>query len=351
MSAGALVLAVTTSAVGATAPGTVEHACRTRESSICQAVYYLTDDEGIAHWADWASAAIAIGIIVFVAFVAQRLSRRLIRHTVSGLQGDLVQRRLRSIRRRTPRAFLSTGENASFRRAQRAETIGALLRSASAVVVFVFAAFLIFDQLSLNLGPFVATASIATAALGFGAQNIVRDFLAGFFIVVEDQYGVGDVIDVGEASGLVESVSLRTTRLRDADGRVWHVPNGEIKRVGNMSQQWSRALLEFRIALGTDIPTVIAVIKHEADELWHDPAYADLVIEEPEVWGPEEVTAEGILLKLAVKTKPLEQWQISRTLRTRVKAALDREGIAIAVPQRAYVGNGGPVAGDPGVAE
>ncbi len=333
MQFGPILLAATTSTTTTSPePGTLEYACRVNDSALCHDVWNLTHNSDIASVVDVTSLVISILVILVIAFVVLRLVRRAIKRTVAGLQGERIQRGVGNIRKRTPSALLDTGQTSSVRRAQRAETIGALLRSASTVVIVLIAGLAILKQLAFPIGTFVAGASIATAALAFGAQNIVRDFLAGFFIVVEDQYGVGDVIDAGEASGLVESVSLRITRLRDVDGTLWHVPNGEIKRVGNKSQQWSRAVMDFRVAIDSDIPKAISAIKLAADDLWRDPDHSGFILEEPQVWGPEEVSPTGILLKLVVKTKPLEQWQISRTLRGRVKAELDRVGVRIATP-------------------
>jgi small-conductance mechanosensitive channel len=157
----------------------------------------------------------------------------------------------------------------------------------------------------------------------------VRDFLTGLFMLIEDQYGVGDVIDTGDAIGTVEGVSLRTTRLRDFDGVVWHVPNGEIKRVGNQSQQWARALVDIPVAYDTDVAIATNVIKRVADELWHDPDYAGLILAEPEVWGVEELAGDRLVLRLMAKTQPSEQWRVSRELRARIKAAFDDAGIEV----------------------
>lgn len=309
-------------------------ACETRKSDVCSAAWHLTHNANVSHGLDLASLPLTIAGILIVAWLAHRIIRRSIRRAVLGLQDETLQRRLGKLKQRAPRVLQRTDQNASLRRVQRAETIGALLRSASTVGICVVTVLAILSQFELSLAPIIAGAGVATAGLAFGAQNVVRDFLAGLFIVVEDQYGVGDVIDVDKTSGLVESVGLRITRIRSADGTLWHVPNGEIKRVGNMSQTWSRALLEFRVDLGTDIDVAIGVIKSEADALWRESQADGTILEEPEVWGPEEMNAQGILIKLAVKTQPLEQWQISRTLRSRVKAALDAAGIEIAAPTR-----------------
>jgi moderate conductance mechanosensitive channel len=159
---------------------------------------------------------------------------------------------------------------------------------------------------------------------------------------VEDQYGVGDIIDIGEVSGTlvtgtVEGVSLRSTRLRSTNGTVWHVPNGTILRVGNMSQQWARALLDVSVVYGSDLDVAQAVIKRAADELWQDPAWADVVLEEPELWGVENLAPEGVTIRLVVKTQPAEQFRVLRELRGRIKAALDEVGVDIATTQRTLV--------------
>jgi small conductance mechanosensitive channel len=189
-------------------------------------------------------------------------------------------------------------------------------------------------EIGLNLGPLIAGAGIVGIALGFGAQNLVRDFVSGVFMLAEDQYGVGDVIDAGPATGRVEGVSLRTTRIRDVDGTVWHMPNGEITRIGNKSQQWARAVLDVDVAYDTDIALAKEVIKTTADAMWRDEAGATTMLEEPEVWGVENLGADGIAIRLVVKTAPNEQLAVERELRGRVKEALDQAGIEIPFPQR-----------------
>ncbi len=197
----------------------------------------------------------------------------------------------------------------------------------ASAVIWTIAVFLILGQFGVNLGPLIAGAGIVGVALGFGSQSLVKDFISGVFILIEDQFGVGDLVDVGEATGTVTAVSLRTTRLRAIDGTVWHVPNGEIRRVGNKSQHWSRALLDIQVAYGTDIPTARAVIKRVADALWHE--QPDTIIEEPEVWGVEQLGPNAIDIRMALKTKPSEQFEVGRQLRERINAAFEAEGIEI----------------------
>ncbi|MEP6624153.1 MAG: mechanosensitive ion channel family protein, partial [Acidimicrobiia bacterium] len=220
-----------------------------------------------------------------------------------------------------------TGPVPSLRRALRAETIGAVLRSLIAAMIWATAIVMILNALSVNLAAIGIGASIIGVAVGFGSQSLVRDFISGLFMLVEDQYGVGDVIDTGMATGVVEGVSLRTTRLRDDEGIVWHVPNGEIQRVGNKSQQWARALLDIAVAYDSDLEVAQDAIQTAADVLSEDEEFGPLIVGPPEVLGVQEITNDQVLMRLRVKTKPLEQWKVARELRVRVKAALDDVGI------------------------
>jgi small conductance mechanosensitive channel len=153
-------------------------------------------------------------------------------------------------------------------------------------------------------------------------------------MIVEDQYGVGDVIDVGEAIGTVEAVTLRVTRLRDLNGTVWYVPNGEILRVGNMSQNWARAVVDVSVAYSEDLNRVRRVLGEIAHDLWDDDDFRELIIEEPEVTGVEMLAADSVNLRVMIKTLPMEQWAVARELRQRIKARFDHEGIEIPFAQR-----------------
>jgi small conductance mechanosensitive channel len=220
----------------------------------------------------------------------------------------------------------------------RTETLGNIMRSLASLIIWTAALFIAVDSLKtidVSLAPLLAGAGIFGVALGFGAQSLVKDFLSGTFMLLEDQYGVGDIIDAGPATGVVEGLTLRTTRLRDIEGVLWHVPNGEISRVGNLSQQWSRSLLDIPVAYSTDIDEAITVIKRTADELWQDPTWHGLVLEEPDVWGVEAFADSAILIRLVIEVVPAQQWTVSRELRMRLKAAFDEAGIEIPFPQTA----------------
>ena len=300
---------------------------------LCSGVYRLTDNATVARASDLLLARPAkIGLILLLAWAASRLLKRSIRRFTSGL-GE-VRADVASAVDRTAGTLLRTTSQTSTRANQRAETIGALVGSMATFAVWIIAALMVFGELGLELGPLLAGAGIVGVALGFGAQNLVRDFLSGIFMLIEDQFGVGDVINAGPATGTVEGVSLRTTRLRDVEGNVWHIPNGAIDHIANKSQQWSRALLDVQVSYGTDAEHAMAVISRVATETWKDESWSGEILEEPEVWGVESLDADGITIRLVVKTKPLSQWKVARELRARIKQAFQAEGIEIPFPQR-----------------
>jgi moderate conductance mechanosensitive channel len=190
------------------------------------------------------------------------------------------------------------------------------------------------DQLGVNIAPIIASAGILGLALGFGAQSLVKDFLSGMFIFIEDQYGVGDVVDVGEATGTIEAITLRMTRLRDINGTVWYVPNGAILRVGNQSQNWSQTVLDIGVGYHEDIPRVRAVLEEVAHDLWEDEDFKGQVIEEPAVWGVQDLAPDAVTMRVVLKTTPGAQWAVAREMRQRIKARFDHEGIEIPFAQR-----------------
>jgi small conductance mechanosensitive channel len=276
---------------------------------------------------------VAVSVRIAVVIVAAVLLRFVLRRAI-----DKVVRRSMASPTVPESLRVRFGEASNIaveRRRQRTETVGSVLRSVSTIVIFGVAFTTVLGQLGVDLGPILASAGIIGVAVGFGAQNLVRDFLNGIFMILEDQYGVGDAIDVGEAAGIVESVGLRTTRLRNVDGTVWHVRNGEIVRVGNMSQGWSRALLDISVAYGTDVGLAQEVIKRVAVQVSEGAEVGDCILDEPQVWGVEMLGADGIDIRLVVKTAPLEQWKVARELRRRLKEGFDAEGIEIPFPQRA----------------
>jgi len=297
-------------------------------SVVCTQVYEWTG----VRWLSLASGSlIKIVLVLLIAWVLTRVVRRALKR----LAARVTQQGVDSTTLIKMMSPLADTAPINLQRTQmRAQTITGVLRSFFVAIIWVTAGVTILGAFNINLGPLVAGAGIVGVALGFGAQNLVRDFLSGIFMLLEDQYGVGDVIDVGEATGLVESVSLRTTRLRSVDGTVWYVPNGEIRRVGNKSHQWSRALLDIPVAYETDVDVAQASIKAVADELAADMEWAHLILSPPEVWGVESWGDSEVVIRLVVQTVPLEQWNVSRELRKRLKKAFDEQGIEIPYPQR-----------------
>jgi moderate conductance mechanosensitive channel len=317
-------------------------ACGEDPGWICREALDLTGDETAAGAADFVlGRPLSILLIIVAALVVNRVARRAVKRVLRGIQAGAIQERLGAVRRATPDSLLETGQM-SLRAEQRIEALTSVLRSVISFVVLIVAMLMVLGELGIELGPLLAGAGILGVALGFGSQSLVRDFLSGLFILVEDQFGVGDIVDLdGTTSGVVEAVTLRTTRLRAVDGTMWHVPNGEIRRVGNMSQHWSRALLDIEVAYGTDLARAQEVIRDIACTLWREDRH---ILEEPDVWGVEALGANGVAIRLVVKTTPSEQWRISRLLRERLKAAFDEEGIEIPFPQQTVWHRGDPKA-------
>ena len=202
--------------------------------------------------------------------------------------------------------------------------MGAVLRRIATSAICVMALLLCLGEIGIDLAPLLAGAGIAGIAVGLGAQSLVRDFLAGMFIVMEDQYGVGDTVDLGDAKGTVEKVTLRTTMVRDLEGTLWVVPNGQITRVANKSQLWARAVVDLRVAYDTDLEQAIEVIRSSASAITHDDPRA---IEEPDVLGVESFVDAAVVIRVTVRTEPGAQFPVARALRVGVKRALDDVGI------------------------
>jgi small-conductance mechanosensitive channel len=235
---------------------------------------------------------------------------------------------------RVPQFFLEHNAALIERRKQRAETMGGLLKSITTGVIVVIVLIMIIDQLGFNIAPLIAGAGILGVALGFGSQTLVKDFLSGIFMILEDQYGVGDTANLGVATGTIEAVGLRVTRLRDVDGTVWYVRNGEVLAVGNMSQQWARTVLDIPVAFSEDLARVRAILQAVAESVWNDEEFRGRILEEPEVWGVERWDPDGVVVRVVLKTAPLEQWNVARETRERIKDSFDEHGIEIPLPQR-----------------
>lgn len=274
---------------------------------------------------------ISIVLILFVAAILSSLLSRMITRLVERMK-DPDAAPARRLRRRVAGQAVEVDED--LRRVQRAEALGALAKSIVKVVIWSLAVIMALGQVGVQLGPLIAGAGIVGVAIGFGAQDLVKDFLSGVFMLIEDQYGLGDIVDVGEAAGVVEGISLRSTRVRDVNGTLWHIPNGEIRRVGNMSQDWARALLDVGVAYGTDIDAASDIMARVAVEMAHEEIYQAEFLEDPEVWGVEQLGDDAVTIRLVIKVVPGRQWAIMRELRARLKKAFDVAGIEIPFPQR-----------------
>jgi moderate conductance mechanosensitive channel len=293
----------------------LESACQPQPGIACQLVWDVTHSQHLAtvtrvYLAGPVQLALRILFVIVLALVARALTRRLIDRVTSRvtLGKDASGERSR----------LLGGE----RRQQRATALGSVLGNAASVTIFAIALFIVLGDMGLNLAPILASAGVLGIAIGFGAQNLVQDFLAGIFLLLEDQYGVGDLVDVSDVTGTVEAVSLRITRIRDVNGVVWHVRNGTIPKSGNESHGWARAVVDFPVPYALDTAEVRALMERTAAQMWQDPAWEEVITAQPEVWGVQEVASDSVLVRVTARTAPLRQLDVARELRARLKAAV-----------------------------
>ena len=348
------------------APVTLTGSCGHDPGIACRFVWDLSHSGMAArltavYLAGPAHLVLRLAWLVFLALVARALVHRLINRVTSRAadaplhsrlhrSGDAAPGRRKRWRRRRSRfttdsvlagtntaadgrsllplaaetATTAVHEAASERRHQRAHALGSILRNAASVAIFAIAVAIGLGDLGVNLAPVLASAGVVGIAVGFGAQNLVRDFLAGIFMLLEDQYGVGDVINIGESTtGTVEAVSLRTTRLRDVNGVVWHLRNGALEKIGNESQGWARAVVDIPVPPELEIGDTRTLMEHAASSMWKDRRWRKLMLEKPEVWGVQDISASQIVMRVVAKTLPLRQWEVGRELRERVLSAID----------------------------
>jgi small-conductance mechanosensitive channel len=302
-------------ALAAVPASSLEGACRSQPGIACQLVWDATHSAHLAmltriYLAGPLQLGLRILFVIVLALVARALARRLIDRVTSrvtvGKDASGERNRLRG------------GE----RRQQRATALGSVLGNAASVTIFAIALFIVLGDMGLNLAPILASAGVLGIAIGFGAQNLVQDFLAGIFMLLEDQYGVGDVINVRNITGTVEAVSLRITRVRDVNGVVWHIRNGTIGKSGNESHGWARAVVDFPVPYALDTAEVRGLMERTAVQMYQDPAWEEVITALPEVWGVQEVTADSVLVRVIARTAPLRQWDVARELRERLKVAV-----------------------------
>ena len=273
-----------------------------------------------------AEGALRIVFTVVIAVVVRFLLRRLIDRLTRGSSEGRKPKLLRPLRERAPQAL---GVLVSERREQRARTIGSVLKSIVTFVVFGVAFLQVLTELKMNVTPILTSAGVLGVAIGFGAQNLVKDFLSGMFMMLEDQYGVGDVVDLGPATGTVESVGMRITTIRDTNGTVWYVRNGEIMRVGNSSQGFAVAVVDLPLAYGANLASAAEVLTSAVDGAVAEEPLDKDVIDKPQVLGVEKVTPEGITMRVTVKVRPGRQWAVQRALRAKLMPALEDAGISL----------------------
>jgi small-conductance mechanosensitive channel len=282
---------------------------------------------GIGDWfSDHTSLLVSHGAQILGIFIAAvvlrkivtRMIHRLVRHTTQVAESKAGQ------------LFGGSGLLAGERRRQRTAAIGSVLRSLSTMLIFGMALLMMISAVQIPITPILASVSVVGAALGFGARDMVSDFLAGVFMILEDQYGIGDTIDTGEATGTVQEVGLRVTKLQDADGVIWYVRNGAIDRIGNKSQGWNRAVVDVPVAYNEDVGRVREIMTVTAEALFADEQWRGRFLnEKPKVVGIEALDADLMIIRIQAQTAPQKSTEVARELRARLKAALDQAGIAV----------------------
>jgi len=316
------VLLLTT--VLAAAPDPVDAVCENRGWA-CPWLYEQTGNESLARTVGWLlEKPLLIAVILLVAWAVNRVLRTVIRRI-----GDRAIARADRLGSMMPDSLRRADRHG--RSQARAETISYVTRSLATMLVVLIALGCVLSVLGVGWKAFLASAGVIGVALGFGAQTLIRDLLAGWFIVVEDRYGVGDVVDLGVgAVGTVERITLRSTRLRAQNGNVWHVNNGEVLRVANKSQSWSRALVDVVVSVEADVDEACRVLAQVGTELHADPEWATKVRSEPDVLGVHLMDPTGVTLRVLCETEPADQFQVEREYRIRVLRAFDAEGIPLA---------------------
>ena len=270
----------------------------------------------------------SIAVIVLVASVLRFVVSRIISHVAAGAGVPGLVSLLR--RRRGVSDADRIQAFGSARRAQRARTVGSVVRSAATILIFGTAFMMVLGQVGVNLAPVLASAGVLGLAVGFGAQNLVKDFLSGIFMLLEDQYGVGDHVDLGDAIGTIERVGLRTTTVRDVTGMVWYVRNGTIERVGNGSQDHAVAVVDVPLALDADATRAATVAEEAAIAGIEEHGQGHDVLDKPTVLGVESISSSGKTLRLTATTRPGRQWAVQRAMTEKVVTALRAEDVALA---------------------
>jgi small-conductance mechanosensitive channel len=275
-------------------------------------------------------APLQLVAILVVALVTQIVLGWIIRRVVLRASERAKRERLEQTRKITRTAELSV-MLLTQRTEQRAAAIGSLLSSVVAITIWGIAGFAVLQLLGIDIAPILASAGVIGVILGFGAQTLIKDYLSGIFIILEDQFGVGDIVDVGAVIGTVEEVDLRYTRLRDMSGVVWYVRNGEILRVGNRSQGWTLAIVDIPVDYNSDLNRVRDLIEKVAIDMDEDPTYDNMLLGQPTYAGVESMSGNAVVVRVTAKAVPEMQVQLVRTIRERIKLSFDRAGIIVPV--------------------
>lgn len=293
--------------------------------------------KGFGDWFSHNSGAIITNLVTIVAIIIVALIIRKVTLTFIHRAVDKAAMRAET----KPGRFLEAGLlMGAERRLQRTRALGSVLSSIASVTIMVIAALMIIDQLHISTGPILASVGVISAAIGFGARDVVTDLLAGIFMIMEDQYGVGDYIDAGDAKGTVEDVGLRITQLRDIDGIVWYVRNGTIKRIGNQSQGYARAIVDVPVSYTEKPIRVRDVMVQTAHQMFEDPEWKDsFLTEAPTVAGIESIEGDHMMMRVTVRTAARRSAEVARELRGRLLAAFDEAGVKVGIP--AASGTGG----------
>jgi small conductance mechanosensitive channel len=273
----------------------------------------------VGPWAVLLKVFAIVAIAVLLRLVLQFVIRRVVGRVVTG-----VKKRQHA----TDTEALQASPLAAVRIVQRTRALGGVLSSTVTTVVVIVGLVLVISAIDPGAtGAFALITAALGAGLGFGAQNVVRDVLAGLFIVAEDQLGVGDVVDLGSATGTVEAVGIRITAVRDVSGTLWYVRNGEILRVGNMSQGWARAILDLPVPYDADVDAVQELALATAAAMRDDSRWSRVILDAPEIWGIESISPAAVVIRLVVRTRPSAKESVTRELRARLKRALDGAGV------------------------
>jgi moderate conductance mechanosensitive channel len=261
-------------------------------------------------------AILEVVVVLVLAFASYRLLKVVIHRFIAREieEEDPVVRRLRE---------------------QRAHTLGSLLGNFALIVVIGITVLTVLS-LFMEIGPLLASVGVLGLAVSFGAQSLVKDIITGTFMLLEGQFGIGDVVKVSDVSGMVEKITLRTTILRDLHGVVHIIPNGEITRVSNLTKTFSQAVLDVGVAYKEDVDRVIAVLRDLGADFYADTEWRALLVEEPQVLGVNEFGDSAVVIRMVAKTLPLKQWEVARELRRRIKKRFDQDGIEIPFPHLTF---------------